>query len=57
MTDSEQIWQLVCDNDQRVVTEGGEYKCLGAFHRVCPFSYSDHKRYSTTTYTIRRKKP
>lgn len=39
-------------NKREVLTSGSESKCLKHFHRVCSFSYSNHKKYSYDHYEV-----
>lgn len=43
-----------------VVTElytGTELECLSRFHKLCGFSFADHKKYSYLEYSITEKPP
>jgi hypothetical protein len=42
----------VDEQEQKVIFEGTESECFGKFHSVCSFSFSNHKKYSYTHYSI-----
>jgi len=39
-------------NNNKVITEGSFYKCLGKFQSICGLSFENHKEYSYTHYDI-----
>jgi hypothetical protein len=47
--------ELIENKTGKVLHTGSFYDCLGAFQRVCGFSYSHHRQYSFETYTITPK--
>lgn len=54
-----EIWCLTRKapgEEARIIFEGTEFECFARFLKVCPFSWTGHRKYSNIQYKIERRR-